>query len=326
MAHKTTLPEIDFSQIPLVDLGPWWSKDEQKRLDVAHRVNSVCRQVGFLYISNHGVEQDLIDRIFAMSERFFALSVEEKRQVDYRKTGKHRGYIELMGESTDPQGKPDLKEAFDCGLVISAEHCADEYMLRRFGVNLWPENISGFRAALEEYLSAVHILAQSLFEIFALGFGLPERFFADRIDRPMGQLRILHYPPQELSGQQGVIGIGEHCDYECFTILAQGEHGGLQVKNHAGAWVAAPPVTGTFVVNIGEMLARWTNDEFLATPHRVINESGHERFSVPFFFATNYDCTIEPIPGTFSVDNPPRYEPVVAGRYLAERLQSIYGA
>jgi len=136
----------------------------------------------------------------------------------------------------------------------------------------------------------------------------------------------LHYPCVDGPVDQDYLGIGTPCDYECLTILAQDDVGGLQVKNSIGQWVEAPPIKDTFVVNIGEMMARWTNDIFVATPHRVINRSRRPRYSVPFFFATNYDTAVSCLPSCVRTNYPARYEPVVAGQYLAKRLKDIYGA
>ncbi len=150
--------------------------------------------------------------------------------------------------------------------------------------------------------------------------------FRDKTDRPIAQLRLLHYPPQPEPVDRSYLGIGAHCDYECFTILAQGEVGGLQVRNPVGEWIEAPPIPGTFVVNLGEMLACWTNDVFTATPHRVINSTGKERYSIPFFFGTNYDAVIESLETCCGPERPSRCPPVKAGHYLAARLQEVYGS
>lgn len=139
-------------------------------------------------------------------------------------------------------------------------------------------------------------------------------------------MRLLHYPPQEPPFSTDALGIGEHCDYECLTVLAQDEVGGLQVRAAGDSWIEAPPVRSAFVVNVGEMLQRWTNDELIATSHRVVNTTGAERYSVPLFFATNPDVLIEPIGPCVSLVRPPRYAPVRAGDYLTARLSEVYGA
>jgi isopenicillin N synthase-like dioxygenase len=187
--------------------------------------------------------------------------------------------------------------------------------------NRWPE-LPGFREPVEAYFDAMLALARRLSAMFALALGLPERHFDPELTRPIAQLRLLRYPVARAG--DSAPGIGTHCDYECFTILAQ-DASGLEVQNTAGAWVAAPPLEDTFVVNIGEMLQRWSNDAFRATPHRVRAVAGAPRFSIPFFFATNYDTEIACLPSCTTPENPPRYAPVAAGRYLEDRLREIYG-
>lgn len=162
-------------------------------------------------------------------------------------------------------------------------------------------------------------LGRTLFETMAESFDLPRNYFHDKTDRPIAQLRLLHYPAQEPG-----LGIGAHCDYECFTLLEPGNVGGLQIR-HGQRWLDVELVPDTFVVNLGEMLARWTNDIFKATPHRVLNITGLERYSIPCFFGTNYDARIECLPTCSDPDRPARYEPIQAGEYLAQRLNEVYG-
>ena len=196
---------------------------------------------------------------------------------------------------------------------------------RMYGENLWPRTLPGFRPAIESYLDEMIRLGRRLFECIAESLELPPNYFHDKTDRPIAQLRLLHYPPQERVDERH-LGIGAHCDYECFTILDPGEVGGLQIQGAAGEWTDVTPIPDTFVVNLGEMLARWTNDLFTATPHRVINRTGRERYTIPFFFGTNYDTMIECLPSCRSPERPPRYQAIQAGDYLAKRLNEIYGS
>ena len=194
-----------------------------------------------------------------------------------------------------------------------------------YGANLWPSGLSGFRPAVESYLDEMVRLGRRLFEAVAQSLELPRDYFHDKTDRPIAQLRLLHYPPQRVIDER-YLGIGAHCDYECFTILDPGVVGGLQIRDRTEKWTDVPPVPGTFVVNLGEMLARWTNDLWAATPHRVINRTGLERYTIPFFFGTNYETWIECLPTCTSPERPARYPPVQAGAYLARRLDEVYGS
>ncbi len=321
---------VPFEAIPVVDLAPWFDGDEKVRQELARRLGDICQNVGFFYVRNHGVPQRGIADTFQAAKRFFALPEDRKTAIHFTKARKQRGYIPLRAESTDPDAAGDVKEALDFTFPTPPptplKDVNDPAAFRMYGPNLWPSSLPGFRQTIEAYFEEMIGLGRTLFEVFAVSLGLSPLAFRDKTDRPIAQLRLLHYPPQPGPVDPSRLGIGAHCDYECFTILAQGEVGGLQVRNPAGEWVEASPIPGTFVVNLGEMLARWTNDVFTATPHRVINRAGQERYSVPFFFGTNYDAVIESLETCCSPARPSRYPPVKGGHYLAKRLQEIYGS
>jgi isopenicillin N synthase-like dioxygenase len=305
-----------FDTIPIVDLAPWNTGAAGKR-SVARAIGAACREVGFFYATGHGVDPRLRGQVLKAAHRFFDLPRTAKEAV----RGHHRGYIPTRGEATDPLAAPDLKEAFDVGLVLDAPRDTPGFE-RMTSPNRWPD-LPGFQEPVEAYFAAMLALARRLSAMFSLALGMPEGHFAAQLTRPIAQLRLLRYPVAR--AEDTAPGIGTHCDYECFTILAQDGVGGLEVRNTAGAWVAAPPLEDTFVVNIGELLQRWTNDLFRATPHRVVAVAGAPRYSIPFFFATNYDTEIACLPSCTTAENPPRYPPVAAGRYLEDRLREIYG-
>jgi len=202
------------------------------------------------------------------------------------------------------------------------------------GVNVWPDNLPGFRETVLDYYHRVLEIGQLLFPLFALALDLPENFFDDKTTKPAAIMRLLHYPPQsptsfesDPDSSRRQIGIGAHTDYECFTILWQDRAGGLQVRNTAGKWVDAVPIPGTLVLNLGDQFARWTNDIFKSTLHRVINRSGLERYSIPLFFGTDYDVPLEPIPTCVSLESPSKYDKVItAGEYVKSRLEATYAA
>jgi isopenicillin N synthase-like dioxygenase len=170
----------------------------------------------------------------------------------------------------------------------------------------------------------VRALGCQLFRGFALALDTPERYFDDLIDKPMAQLRVLRYPPQPQPIDPRHIGVGAHTDYECFTILASSAPG-LQVRNSLGHWIAAPPLPGAFVINIGDILARWTNDVFLSTVHRVINSSGAQRFSLPFFFGANFNAEVCCLESCQSEQRPARYAPITAGEWTVSNITAAYG-
>jgi isopenicillin N synthase-like dioxygenase len=210
---------------------------------------------------------------------------------------------------------PRLHEAFDLALEIAdddPDYLAGNVMLVP---NQWPDWIPDFRQDVLAYYEAVQGVGASLFKAFAVGLGLPDDFFVQLTRKTPSQLRLLHYPPNDLPMNNENFGIGAHSDFECFTILHQSAHG-LQVMNAADEWVAAPPIEGTFIVNIGDLLEGWTNGRFKATQHRVVN-TGKDRYSMPLFFAVDYHTEIEPLPQFVSEDQPPKYSKIVAGDHLA---------
>jgi isopenicillin N synthase-like dioxygenase len=300
--------------LPIVDLAA---------ADAAAKLRAACENEGFFYVAGHGVAPELTARVRAAAEAFFVLPLEAKLALHFDRASKQRGYIPLEAEATDPTTQAgDLKEALDFTYPIPPDGVSGPVAERMYGENLWPEELPWLRETVESYFGEMIRVGRALFAIAATSLGLPRDFFAGETDRPIAQLRLLHYPPQEAGFG---IGIGAHCDYECFTILDPGEVGGLEIQQR-GEWVGVDPVPGTFVINLGEMLARWTNDTFRATPHRVLNETGRERFTIPFFFGTNYDTVIECLPPCTGPKRPPRYPPILAGEYLAKRLNEIYGS
>ena len=284
-----------------------------------------CERNGFFYLADHDVPTELLASVRTHARAFFALPLEEKLELHFGKAKKQRGYIPLRAESTDPSAVGDEKEALDFTYPVPPPKRRDAIAHRMVGDNLWPTSLPGFRPTIERYLDEMVRVGRRLFECLAESLELPSDYFRDKSDRPIAQLRLLHYPPREIIDER-FPGIGAHCDYECFTILDPGEVGGLQIRDGSGEWIDVQPIPGTFVVNLGEMLARWTNDVLAATPHRVINRTGRERYTIPFFFGTNYDTRIECLSPCVGPERPARYEPVQAGAYLGRRLNEVYGS
>jgi len=288
-----------------------------------------------MYIKNHGIPEETTLAALHAGKQFFSLPSSSKMELDIHKSSNFKGYTPLLGENTNPDNQGDLHEGFDIGresdvsntsLKVGSTECADGVMA---GENVWPDKtiLPGFREAVLAYYHAVVRLGRLLFPFFALALDLPEGFFDDKTANAAAIMRLLHYPPQppkRLDEDDRSIGIGAHTDYECFTILWQDSVGGLQVRNADGKWIDAVPIPGTLVLNLGDQFARWTNDVFKSTLHRVTNRSGLERYSIPLFFGTDYDVRLEPIPSCVSPDMPAKYEVVTAGEYVRSRLESTY--
>jgi isopenicillin N synthase-like dioxygenase len=317
--------QVPFSSIPVVDFGRFLSGDDASRQEIARKIGDACRTSGFFYLQNHGIASHSFERVYEQAARFYALPLEAKMELYVGRTGRLRGYSPMLEEKLSAKG--DLKESFDLCLEIPADDpdvLAGAHLL---GPNVWPEEslLPGFREVIYDgYYVQVLALARQVLEAFALALDLPADYFASKTQKPMCNLRVLHYPPQEGVIDPDMLGCGAHTDYECFTLLAQSDAGGLQVRNLEGDWIEAPPIPGTFVVNIGDMMARWTNDIFMSTPHRVINRSGRERFSLPFFFGADFWANLECLPTCQSEENPPKYAPIEAGKYLQSRYDATF--
>ncbi|WP_350332880.1 isopenicillin N synthase family dioxygenase [Coralliovum pocilloporae] len=295
-----------FDRIPVVDLAPLL--DGSDKMAVAKAMRWALSNAGFMYVKNHGVAASQLEDMFSVTSRFFDLPLEEKMDLHVSRSGTAmRGYIEIFGENTDPTKTRDLKECFDIGPETPDDTTPF------FGANQWPESQPDFRAVAYAYHEAMVDLSRKMLGCIALSLDLDEGFFEPKMTRPISIQRLLHYPSQSGVVDESVIGIGAHTDYGNLTILAQDDVGGLQVMNRNGDWIEAPPIPGTYVINIGDLIQRLTNDVYLANLHRVINTSGRERYSIPFFIDADYDAEFAPLASCVSDDNPQRYQPVVCG-------------
>ncbi|HEV8389284.1 MAG TPA: 2-oxoglutarate and iron-dependent oxygenase domain-containing protein [Dongiaceae bacterium] len=323
LAPHLTGKRVPLSSVPVVDFAPFRDGTAEDRARVAGEIAHACRQIGFFYLVNHGVPQALVDRVLANARAFFALPAAEKEQLHIRNTRFHRGYIGIADEGLTKSG--DLKEAFDMALDLPLGD-PDVLAGKPFhGPNVYPADPPDFEPCMRAYYADMLALAGLLCRAFAIGLGLPEHFFSNRIDKPLAQLRVLRYPPQGGTIASGEwIGIAEHSDYGLVSILSQDAVGGLQLRNAAGEWIAAPPIPGSFTCNLGDAMARWTNDLWPATPHRVINSAGRDRYSTVLFFDPNYDCVIEPLANCIGPDRTPHYAPITMGQHLANRFDDSF--
>jgi isopenicillin N synthase-like dioxygenase len=251
---------VAFEEIPIIDFAPMLGSDPAAKRALAMELQRACTDIGFFYIRNHGVAQELIDATFAECPRFFGLPLAEKMAIHVRHSLNNSGYTPLLEENTDPTAKGDLHEAFDIAHELPETEPDREQVARYYGANQWPDAaaLPGFRPRIETYYRAMHDLGRRLFAAFALALDLPEDYFVPLTNRPTGVMRIVAYPSQDGIIDPQQIGIGAHSDYECFTILAQETVPALQVRNQRGDWIDAPPIRGTFVINIGDQMARWT--------------------------------------------------------------------
>lgn len=298
-----------FTSVPVIDISGLYASERATREAVAAELGRAAREIGFFYISGADIDEALFDTMLAATKEFFALPVEEKMRSYIGLSQCHRGYVPTGEEGLSGE-KPDLKEAFDTALDLPADdpdYLAGNPML---GPNTWPE-LPGFAAAVTAYYEAVLAVGQELLWAFAVALGEDPDTFSQHATKTPSQLRLVHYPFNP--DAQDALGIGAHSDYECFTLLKPTAPG-LEVLNGAGDWIDVPPIPGTYVVNIGDLLEMWTNGAFVATSHRV-RKVKEERYSFPLFFNVDYDTEVKPLPQFVSEGALVR-APLIAGEHL----------
>jgi isopenicillin N synthase-like dioxygenase len=310
--------------IPLIDIsGP----------DRAAAWDAAMRQLGFALITGHGIDAALTERLYAQVSEFFARPLAEKTRLRFADSGRGQGYL-AMGSETVGQNAgalPDLCESLTFADPRFDDAPPDNALdARVYHANLWPDDLPGFRAAMTDYMAAGRKLALALMRLSAEALGLPEDYFAPFFDRMNLNLRCVLYPDQVHEPAPGQLRNGPHTDFSGFTILRQdGAPGGLQVK--AGdAWIDVKAVPGTFVINAGDLIQRWTNDRWLSNVHRVVNPPrdatiGTRRLSLVLFTGPNSDAQIACLPTCTDAARPPKYRPIVAGLHAEERMRQTYG-
>ncbi|MGA1599774.1 MAG: isopenicillin N synthase family dioxygenase [bacterium] len=311
------------SKVPQIDFTPFLEGSEQGKRHVATQIGSACRTIGFFTLVNHGVSQDLIDRVFSANREFHQLPLEEKEEILISRSEHHRGYHPFSAEATDPNAKPDLKEAFDMALDLPPEDPDVQAGKPFHGPNVWPRNPAGFQDTLEEYYGALLNLGESICRCFALDLGLEEGYFADKHSKPLAQLRLLHYPELDISAFPDQQGAGAHTDYGSVAILTQDSVGGLELRNRSGEWIPVEPVPGAFICNVGHIMEIWTNGLYPSTWHRVVN-NGKDRYSQVLFYDPNFDCLVAPLDCCVSPERPAAYVPITMGRYLEETFDKTF--
>ena len=303
-------------QIPKIDISEIEEKEFSRTL--LQDFFSAYNKYGFGYIINHGIEKTLIEQLFQVSKQFHSQPLSEKMRVALDHN--HRGYI-AINTSTDVNSKladvkkPNQSESFMMMREDKSE-LPDVYLS---GPNQWPK-LENFKEVLEKYTFNMTKLGRNLMRLALLSSGVKDLSVMQSLDTPTIWLRLLHYPPISKNSPSDLYGSAPHTDFGCLTILAQDEIGGLQVQTREGEWIDVPKLEGSFVVNVGDMLSRYTNGLLRSTPHRVINKSGKERFSCPFFFDPHTNSVVQPLKGT----GKPKFSPINFGEFLREELEASY--
>lgn len=313
-------------RIPVIDLAQSFSGNLADRQAVAAELRTAALDTGFFYVANHGVPQDLIQNQFLWSQRFFDQPLADKNAIDLYKSHSRAGYEPMAGQSLDADSPPDLKESFYCGEELPDDHPLARAGVRGFGHNQWPAALPGFREQMLAYQEAVKSLGHHLMGLLALSLELPEDYFAPFFTEPMSNLRLIKYPPHPDNAAFNQIGAGAHTDWGGLTLLMQDSAGGLEVEDVNGNWLSAPPIPGTYVINLGDLIQKWTNDHYRSNFHRVRNGvSGGDRYSIPFFYSPNPGAVIECIPTCTDVAHPAKHVPCTCKEHMDARWKETYG-
>jgi len=309
-------PDSD-EQIPTLDIAPYLAGQPGGREIAAAKLREISTTVGFFYLKGHGIPPDVIERVFEQSRRFHALPDETKSKIPYFDNGSFKsGYQPCSKDdyqSTNiniiANAKPNLNAKFSINREGGSGGASMTDEQRRARVNVWPDDLPGFREALVDYHSRIENLGRRFLPLWATGLNLPPDYFDRFFATPHLTMSLLYYPPQKEIGARQY-GIAPHTDNAMMTFLAQKDIPGLAVRMPTGHWRAVDIVAGTLLVNTGNLLVRWTNDEYLSTKHRVINSNTVDRYSIPVFFGPSGDALIEVLPTCQNRERPPLYEPI----------------
>jgi isopenicillin N synthase-like dioxygenase len=315
------------STIPVIDVGPCSGGQPGGRELVAAELRDALERVGFFVMVNHGVPRELIDRTFSEARRFHDQPMDAKLAI--RMNEHNNGYM-IMGRyavwtsDVNDNDKPDLNEAFFC----KRERAADDPLRRsgrRFvGPNRWPEDLPGFRDNVLAYTDAMDALSRRILPVCALALDLPPDTFDHAFAESQFSFRLTHYPP--VAAEVNQFGIAPHTDANFLTFLAQTDVPGLQVRMPSGEWADVPYIPGSYAVNSGDMMYRWTNGRLKSTPHRALPPVGRHRYAIPFFLGPRIDTVIECLPTCQGPDNPPRFPPITYEAYLKWWYDANYNA
>lgn len=308
-------------EVPVVDISLLRSPTAADRRQAADALGRACEDVGFLSVVGHGVAPSVVEGAFAAARRFFAAPPAIKQFASLTDGVLNRGYDGIGSQQLDPDAPaPDVKEVFDMGLDLPWDHPLVVAGTPMHGPNTWPD-LDGFRPPVEAFYAACRTLTEQLLAGMALSLGLDEDAFRPFHETPIATMRLLRYPPVQPDQVEGQLGAGAHTDWGAITVLAQDDAGGLEVQLADGRWVPVPPQTDAFVVNVGDLLARWTNARYRSTRHRVLNPVGRERYSAVFFMDLDHHARIEVLPSCVPAGEAPRYGPTTAGEHLFMKFQ-----
>lgn len=303
--------------IPVIDLGP------ARRGDMRSAGNEIHRAFigsGFCYVQNHGVPAGVIEEAQRQALNFFHLPIGEKLKAQPKESV--RGFNAIGRTKMRGAQSPDYKEYYQIGLELRPDDPAVLAGQPLRGPNQWPDSVPEFRPAMTRYFDEVARCGQILLRVLAASLGVAEDFFVDKYEKPLQRTQAVYYPPHPAGYDGELFGVAPHTDYGCVTLLWQDDTGGLEVLDRSGQWVQAKPIPDTLVINIGDLLRRWSNDRYSSTQHRVKNLSGRERLSIATFYDPDFSAVVDPTDLGLRENETPRYEPISAGEYIIGRINA----
>jgi isopenicillin N synthase-like dioxygenase len=336
-SQRSTLdgPTFDLATFDLTPFATGAVLPSPAAVDTASAIDEALQATGFLLVTGHGVPDDLRSAYFDAMRAFFALPLDAKQAIAIANSDVHRGYVGFATEALEGalagdedtigvQLAGDMKETLDTGFEHGPDHPEVVAGTPLHGPNQWPD-LDGFRETVEAYRAAMIEAASRMERALSMALGLDPTYFESRPGETMFHLRLIHYPPMEtLTPEPGQLGCGAHTDYGTLTLLADDGNGGLQVRQRSGEWIDVLVPEGQLVVNLGDLMAIWTNDRWVSNPHRVINPPGVDRYSSPLFVTPPFHLLIEPLAGCVPDGETPKHEPLVTGPYLLSRFDGTH--
>ncbi|KAL9644959.1 hypothetical protein ABK040_004452 [Willaertia magna] len=330
----STVDNSEQLSLPVIDISPLrntTTKNSEEFNEVIKLIGHACERFGFFYISNHGVDESLVNKLMTEGRSFFAKPLDYKNKFHMKNSRVYRGFFELGGELT--YGKKDWKEGYYFSSELDENHPSVKKGLPMHGLNQWPDenDFPEFKETVLKYMDELTELGHVLMSAIGVSLGLGDSFFREKFtSEPFIPFRLFHYPSDpEAKFENGEerFGVGKHQDYGCLTILKQDHCGGLEVEDriNPGNWIKAPPIENTFVINIGDMLERWTCSRYKAAPHRVRNLSSEDRLSAPFFFDPNFECIVTPLEElALNEEDKKKFPPIKYGDYILAKVFAVF--
>lgn len=321
-AYTPPARQASFSEIPLISIASLGQGNAEEAATIA-AIRKASEQVGFFYITDHGIDLAKMHDIVEQCRRFFALPKAELEEMRLANSPCFAGYLSVGERGANAQRPRDLLEAFNICTELPPD---DPFVLKKVplhGANQWPTSLPGFRDCVLDYYREMDKLGLRLLQAFAMALGLGRHALDSQYRKPISQLRLLHYPVQDQAVDE-MMGARSHRDVGVLTILLQDDVGGLEVCNAAGEWIVAPPIDGTLIVNLGEMMKLLTNDQFASALHRVVNRYGRQRFSVPYFFNPDYDAQLSTLDQYIDAAHPAQFKPIHVGQHMFNFYRNLW--